>query len=341
MDTADQHASRVLVRAPGKLILSGEHAVVYNRPALVMAVNRFAHAEVTIGTGPGIRMELSDLNVVRHVALEDVHRFGTAYAESYRRFLEGGLEIQEVLDGPAALPLYLLHLLGVHRDITLRIYADIPMGCGMGSSAAIIAATLHAAAAALGHDRDDDTYYALAFEAEKLQHGRPSGVDPFIALHGGLVRFRHGAAEATWPLPARPFFLVQTGVPASTTGECVMQVAKHFEGNRIWDDFEAVVTGWEGALHRADDEALRACVRDNHRLLATLGVVPERVQSFVAAIEERGGAAKISGAGSVRGDHAGMVLVVADEEPADLCVAYGYTLLSIEGEARGVCLVNP
>ena len=57
---------------------------------------------------------------------------------------------------------------------------------------------------------------------------------------------------------------------------------------------------------------------------------------FIHLSEDKYGAAKITGAGSIRGDGGGMVLIFAESAPAELCAAYGYELLDVEGEARGV-----
>jgi len=65
----------------------------------------------------------------------------------------------------------------------------------------------------------------------------------------------------------------------------------------------------EDALRKEDSALLWTSIRENHRLLSDIGVVPHRVQHLIAEIENVGGAAKICGAGSVSGDHAGVVWV--------------------------------
>lgn len=82
-------------------------------------------------------------------------------------------------------------------------------------------------------------------------------------------------------------------------------------------------------------------VRANHQLLVNIGVVPERVRTFIEQIEAIGGAAKISGAGAIRGDAAGMVLVLMENEAklTQLCRQFQYELQTIQGEARGVHVV--
>jgi len=193
-----------------------------------------------------------------------------------------------------------LHL-KLHEGLNIQTRSDIPIGCGLGSSAA----TVLSAARAVGHyfrvEFRPDWYYRYSIDAEKLQHGYPSGVDSYISLHGGCALFRKEQATSV-PLPRFNLYLVHTGTPEATTGECVVSVRKGHEASAIWDDFEGVTLGLEEAIRRNDMDEIRRRIRENNQLLVRIGVVPEKVQRFIASIEATGGAAKICGAGSIRGD---------------------------------------
>jgi len=95
----------------------------------------------------------------------------------------------------------------------------------------------------------------------------------------------------------------------------------------------------EAALAANDRRDIRDAVRENHKLLTKIGVVPEKVQSFIREVEAAGHAAKICGAGAVAGENGGMVLVFANQQPDALCQKYGYTPLTIHGDPLGVRLV--
>lgn len=330
--------------APGKVILTGEHAVVYGRPALVMAVDRFAEATSRREPSGLVTLDLSDLRE-RHVApLEDLRALRQALTARYERFLQGDLPIREVLRGPAELFQFALASLfdelrhEPDTGLAFRIRSDIPAGCGMGSSAATVLALLRVAAEELGAHLETERYYRLALEAEKLQHGRPSGVDPYTCLHGGLLRFRRHAAERLRLPDAQALFLVHTGTPDSTTGECVEHVARRRVPEAVWDAFEAVACDLERALRAGDAAAVREHVRRNHRLLVDLGVVPQRVKDFVAQVEAAGGAAKICGAGALEGPGAGIVWVAAESPPLEICRAFGYQWISVRGDDDGTRL---
>ena len=172
-----------------------------------------------------------------------------------------------------------------------------------------------------------------------MQHGKASGLDTYVSLHGGCVRFQNGEAQEL-PLPRVPLYIVNTGTPASTTGEAVSAVAKRVgAASPIWEQFEGVANHMQKALERDDLKAFQRTLRDNHRLLGEIGVVPGRVAEFVSEVEAIGAAAKICGAGAVAGDAGGMVLVAAKEAPAELCAKYGYELLTVRPDPLGVRVV--
>ena len=134
-------------------------------------------------------------------------------------------------------------------------------------------------------------------------------------------------------------YLVQTGTPQTTTGECVSRVREQHANSPIWNDFEAVTNAMENALVTNNRRDIRDAVRENHQLLTRIGVVPEKVQSFIRDVEAAGFAAKVCGAGAVAGDAGGMVLVFAARPPTALCKTYGFEALTIHGDPLGVRLV--
>ncbi len=331
--------------APGKLILSGEHAVVFGRPALAMAIDRSAQSVITAEPGDLISFSLLDFKSTDSFTLRALRDMHQRVLRNYRLFLDGQLGIRDVMYKPVELFEYMfINLLdGLHLKLTeglnIQTRSDIPIGCGLGSSAA----TVLSAARAVGHyfrvDFRPDWYYRYSMEAEKLQHGYPSGVDSYISVHGGCALFRQGAATSV-PLPRFNLYLINTGTPEATTGECVVAVREKHEHDSIWNDFEGVTLGLESAIRTNSMDEIRSLIRENNRLLARIGVVPEKVQRFIASVETMGGAAKVCGAGSIRGDHGGMVLVVDDQPPTKLCQEYGYTITSVRGDPLGTRVID-
>lgn len=330
--------------APGKLILSGEHAVVYGKPAIAMAIDRSAVFELTPQSGDKISFDLpgnEGADSFTLLALRDLKR---RVENKYHEFLSGDVGIGYVLAAPADLFKFaFIHTLdGLHRKLdsglVMKLRSSIPVGCGMGSSAATVLSEIRAMGHYLRVDYKRDWYYEYSLEAEKLQHGKPSGVDSYISLHGGCARFQNGEATPM-ALPRMKMFMVQTGIPESTTGECVMEVERKFKDSAIWSEFEDVTNAFEEAILTNNEQKLHMLVRENNRLLTAIGVVPPRVQQFIADIERTGSSAKICGAGAVVGEHGGIVLVFSDHQPTELSTSYGYTVSPVRGDPLGTRMV--
>ncbi len=331
--------------APGKLVLSGEHAVVHGCPAVAMAIDRSAQAIVTPADSDDVSFNLENYDYSESFTLRALQDIKQRISTNYHSFLEGDLGIREVLHKPVDLFQYAFIMLmdGLHitleQGLNVKLFSNIPVGCGLGSSAASVLSEIRAVGHYFRVDFRPDWHYRYSLEAENMQHGKASGVDSYISLHGGCARFQNGEAQRL-PLPPGPLFLVHTGTPQSSTGECVMEVDRQFNGSAIWSEFAAVTADFEIALVNNDVHAIKDAIRRNHRLLETIGVVPSKVSQFIAAVETNGDAAKVCGAGAIFGDAGGMVLVIAQQPPVELCRKFGYEIVAVRGEPLGARIVG-
>lgn len=331
------------VAAPGKLILSGEHAVVYGMPALAMAVNRYASATVTKELLPQISFHLADLAHRSRLSFGGLHDLKERIKRKYHRFMRGEYTIRQVLHKPFELAQVALGILAesfnfsLPHGVKIHVQSDIPIGCGMGSSAATILCVMHAVSQYLKIPISHDLLYQLALQAENMQHGQSSGLDLRVAIQGGCV-YIHGNDLQVRALPGAPMYLINTGTPITTTGECVQHAASHFQSMQLMQDFSAVTNAMDQALQTHSTQDMQQSIRDNHRLLSAIGVVPDKVRHFIADIESAAGAAKICGAGAIAGDHAGAVLCLIEDTSylGALSERYGYEVIEISGETRGV-----
>ncbi|HEX2549488.1 MAG TPA: mevalonate kinase, partial [Gammaproteobacteria bacterium] len=205
--------------------------------------------------------------------------------------------------------------------------------------AATILSIIYAMTKHLGIHLPEETFLRLALEAENAQHGISSGLDLQVSLYGGCIYLKNKKMEKR-NAPQFPMYLVNTGTPNSSTGECVSHAASYFLHSNIGDDFEAVTNAMDAMLcHPTQD--FQQIIQANHQLLVEIGVVPEKVQHFIRDIEKNFGAAKICGAGSISGDQAGMVLIAAEDETMlrHVCQKYHYDIFPITVESRGVHIV--
>jgi hydroxymethylglutaryl-CoA synthase len=337
----------VKARSPGKIILSGEYGVVHGGPALAMAVDRFAETTVSPQLSKMISFHLLTFRFKESFTIQTLREVKHRLGDKYQQFLDGNCGIRDVLQTPFELAQFTFINLLDHFNskiidgLNIQTKSDIPIGCGMGSSAASVLSVLYAISRYCKFSLNKEKSLQFGFESERLQHGYPSGIDLHASLNGGCVYFQDGNAQER-SLPQVPMYMVNTGVPECGTGECVEQVKKNFtDSDAIWKDFATVTNGIDTALKENNTSILRTLIQENHKLLAKIGVVPGKIKDFICDIEQMGAAAKICGAGAVRGNNAGVVLITGDEVDGvvPVCQRYGYELTPIKGESQGLHVV--
>ncbi|WP_155080145.1 hydroxymethylglutaryl-CoA synthase [Piscirickettsia salmonis] len=345
--TADKSPDKTHARAPGKLILSGEHAVVHGAPAIAIAINRYTTTTVS-KQQQDLSFHFESLKHKSEYSYDKLSDLKQRIKRAHQRFMQGELGIRDVLQKPFELlqftashsidmikPSTLAHGVNIHTE------SDIPIGCGMGSSAAGIVSLNYAMSLFFKQRISDKEQFELSLTAENMQHGQSSGIDIMLSLHGGCRQFQQGESK-TLPTPAFPLKVINTGTPESTTGECVKATRDYFKKNpALTEQFALVTNQLEHAIINQDQANFIKAVRANHRLLCELGIVPNKVQTLISALEDTGAAAKICGAGTVTGQHAGIILVISDhyDQADQIAKAQGYQLEAIAISNHGVkCL---
>jgi mevalonate kinase len=328
----------VEVSAPGKLILMGEHAAVYGRPALVAAIDLRLTARLSPLSSREVRLDLPGLAHDEVSSWDELRAYAHATRERWERYAgqPAPASFQEVRgkdpahvvkialgEAAAALGEAASGLPGA----CLRIDSGLPIGSGFGSSAATATAVV-AAVLAFGqadqHQEIDLKHLArLALEVERRQHGLPSGVDGATVLQGGVVwarRLESGDVDIE-PVEIRSNLLgclrvYDTGTPAEPTGAVVAAVRALRERDpqgheRTLDRMEAATRALRTELEQGEGDPDRTLhlIREHEACLEDLAVVPGEVRALVRQVEAEGGAAKISGAGSLSGPGAGSLLV--------------------------------
>jgi hydroxymethylglutaryl-CoA synthase len=283
-------------RSPGKIILSGEHSVVQGCPALVLAIPLYAEADFSPLPEKTLKLKLPD-RPAKSFELQDLSRVLEQTREAHR--LGTTPEPEALLAACAALT----HPV---EGGSITFNSTLPLGAGLGSSAAFILALLNV----LKPQATKGQLYAWAVEGESFQHGNSSGLDVAASLEGGLIFFQSGKATALSGVSLPDFTLYHSGRPESSTGDCVEVSKKYFSTypDRV-NRFTAVTLNLLEALQQSHSPNWSAALRENHSLLCEVGVVPQKIQSEIAQLAKAGFAAKICGAGSIRGSKAGMVLV--------------------------------
>lgn len=319
-------------RAPGKIILSGEHAVVYGADALAAAVKEYTTVTfLPVSQSRTINTIFSGISTGVTYPINALSKLKHHLDERFEQFTQGELPVQNILTHPNDLVMYtlmsLLQQLPSRETLkqfapnsgVLRSDSTLPTGAGMGSSASAIAATLVLYEDILKKPLTAKQRFEMVRFCERLQHGGGSAIDAAAVTYGGINRVREHIPERVSITLDNHWYWLHTGKPGATTGECVQFVRKHYGNDRLlWQEFIAVTQAFEAALQQ--QRCPMDCLKENHRLLKRIGVVPRQAAELIAHIEQRGGAAKISGAGSVNGNKSGLVLMylpVQDTEGAE------------------------
>jgi mevalonate kinase len=321
----------------------GEHAVVYGRPALVAAIDLRLSAHLSDSPG-GVHLDLPGLGVSEHLSWTEVRGYAGAARDRWNEYsAHPDPESFQEMHGEdpahvvkAALGEAVEALGDPDRGLELRIDSDLPLGSGFGSSAATAVAVIAGFFSSRSARLDPDRIERLALEVERRQHGHPSGVDGATILRGGVLWARKdssGRLEIE-PVTVRSSLLSRlrvydTGMPPEATGAVVASVRRlrerdpgRFEG--ILDRIEAATADFRAELEREEEDRDRALhlIRAAQACLEEIGVVPEAVRTAVRQIESAGGAAKVSGAGSISGPGGGSLLVYhPDPERLRACAA--------------------
>lgn len=277
----------IAATAPGKVILFGEHAVVYGRPALAAPITQLrAQATIEETARPDVALIAPDLN--RSALLSEVHANNPMAA------------VVRVVERHCNCSL--------SSGYTLSVTSAIPIASGLGSGAAISVAIIRALAMYMGVDGSlsREEISRLAYEVERLHHGTPSGVDNTVITFEQPVYFvRREPQPLIEPfVTARPLRLVigDTGV-RSATKDVVGDVRRRWSAdfNRYETIFDAcgrLADAGRAALAAGDLSSVGALMNENHEWLVRMTVSSAPLDNLVAAARAAGAlGAKLSGAG--------------------------------------------
>jgi len=284
--------------APGKIILFGEHAVVYGRPALAVPVTH-VHADVDVSDSARVGIWIDAPDVDLHAELNT---------------LPSDHPIASVINN-----LFFLLRVSPFPSLNIKINSTIPVASGLGSGAAVTVALTRALSSHLNYSMTDEEINAFAYEIEKLHHGTPSGVDNTVITYARPVYFIKGQRIETFKIGA-PFTILigDTGISALTR-ESVHDVRRLwlYDKSRwetVFDKVGEISFTARRVIEAGKSEMLGELMNENHALLQKMGVSSPELDKLVEAARAAGATgAKLSGGG--RGGNM-IALVEKERAPA-------------------------
>ncbi len=281
--------------APGKIILMGEHAVVFGRPAIALAIDLRLRCSVRPSTATMLNGQPMD------------ERAGPYIDTVLREHWKGG-------------------------PLAVDVASDLPSGSGLGSSAAVTVALLGAIAASGGRIVPEDIA-RRAFDVESMVQGRASPIDTSISSHGrGIFVSSQKGDNLLWEISrdTRRWFIHDCEVPKMTivvgftgnkapTGPLVAKVRRYAEhsgfAREIIDEIGTLTLDGLERMRQGDVEALGRLLTRNHNLLTILGVSTPELQKLVDAAMPYSYGAKLTGAGG------GGSMIALTDEPEKVAAA--------------------
>jgi mevalonate kinase len=276
---------QITVSAPGKIHLLGEHAVVYGKPAILAAIDRRIYIKIK---NQRSKIKNNKEKIIIKTSEDE------------------GLVKQVVKIYKKAFSIKKL------PPLEISVTSQIPAGCGLGSSAALAAALIGALTKSLKNLWNPVRINELAYEAEKVAHGNPSGADNTTVVFGGLVWYRREFEflKSIWSLPVSSykipkFILINTGRSVESTKEMVEKVARLYQKNRkkfqeIFNVQEQQTKNLLLSLRSGNRNQLLEAIKKGESNLEKIGVVGSLAKKVIRTVEEKGGAAKICGAGGFK-----------------------------------------
>ncbi|MDV3103178.1 mevalonate kinase [Thermococcus waiotapuensis] len=308
---------RVLASAPAKIILFGEHSVVYGKPAIAAAINLRTYVRAEFNDSKRIKIEAHDIKTPGLIV---------SFSENEIYFESDYGKAAEVLSYVRqAIELVMEEADANGKGVTVSITSQIPVGAGLGSSAAVAVATIGAVSKLLGLELTREEIAKLGHRVELLVQGASSGVDPTISAIGGIIHYEKGKFEHL-PFVELPIVVGYTG-SSGPTKELVAMVRRTYEempeivepiltsmGKVVEEAIETLLSELEEGMKLA---RLGRLMNINHGLLDALGVSTKKLSELVYAARTAGAlGAKITGAGG-----GGCMYALAPEKQSEVATA--------------------
>lgn len=287
----------------GKIILLGEHAVVYNSHAIAAPVPLAIQAKV------------HETDPERGISLI-IPRWGVEYRLHKEPHLRDSFQ--------RSLGIILDRLQLIERSMIIEVFPNVPRAMGLGGSAAMAVAIIRSLDHHYGLELSDEQVNALAFDCEKIAHGTPSGIDNTMATYGRFLLYKRGEPPLMRELQVDKPIPIVIGLcgQESLTAKMVGRVREAWQKNtslyeRIFSEINALTLQGVDAIAAYDLERLGDLMNVCHGLLNALRVSSWEIEELVQIARDKGAlGAKLTGGGG-----GGSMIALCPENPAGVVQA--------------------
>ena len=276
--------------APAKIILFGEHFVVYNQPVILASINKRLKIEckIEVESNKAINLETNNfgkriypLSIIKNSNQDIVNDFFYPIIYILRKMVYHNTE---------------------HYGITIKIISEIPYGVGLGSSAALCVAGVAAISRLYKRLKNKDEILDIAIETERILHKNSSGADCVVSTYGGLLYYHKDSNVKTLRFSNLSFIIINTGLKHST-GDLVSLVNRFRKNNlREFNDISNKYSRICGRAIKALEEgnllSIGKLMNENQILLEKIGVSTPEVNKIINLSIKYGAiGSKLTGAG--------------------------------------------
>jgi mevalonate kinase len=269
-------------KAPGKIIIFGEHFVVYGNRAILGAINKYAivTSEKTNTDNILISSSLGQSSIQKDQDVEKVEK-------KFRPFFY--IAKQVILKN------------NFDKGIRIQIESDIPIGAGLGSSSACCVAAASSVLNLFGNS-DEKEILELAIQAEKTIFPNSSGADCTVSVYGGIIEYQKEKGFSKISTENELNFLIIDSEQVHATDKVVERVKKFKEENsdifsELCSEEERLITKALDSMKNNDLQTIGKCMAQNQIYLEQIGVSNNTLLSITKEIEKITFGAKITGAG--------------------------------------------
>ena len=318
--------SKTIVSAPGKLMLLGEHAVVYNHPCLLTAVDERMRATVETLDVLEFQLEAEDVNIVSYN--KPINEVGVGDIPKGAKFVE--IAVRNINKRYS-----------LKKGIKITTKSEFSSQFGFGSSSASVASAVKGLSEVLGLNLINKEIFDLSYKTVLDIQGKGSGFDVAAAIYGGTLYFVTGGQSIeSLEVDSLPLIVGYSGIKADTV--TLMSKVKEAFFNRpnrldkIYNNIEVLVKKGKEAVVKKDWKRLGDLMNKNQEYLKELGVSIDRLDDMIKAALDKGAyGAKLSGAGG--GDCMIALYPVQDKLNIQEAIEKaGGTVINVKTNAEGV-----